>query len=122
MNSEVYLVGAEIDAIFRKLTTGVAIIAMQKPPPSVTMFRGKKQYTDRDLAYGGAFTAKRAVLYISLSDHRLKLVYVKTPKNPTIKPDNMQWSFNIASDGITFCNVKPYQEPTTEEHQPWYQT
>ena len=121
MNSEVYLAGSEIDAMFRKLKTGVVVVAMQKPPPTVTMFRGKKLLTDRDLAYGGAFTAKRAVLYISLSDQRLKLVYVKTPRNPAVKPDNMQWSFNIAGDGVTFQNIKPYSEPGQED-PPWYQS
>lgn len=113
LNSEVYLVGAEIDAIFRKLDRGVAVIGLQKPPPSVSLFKGEKKYIERDLAYGGAFTAKRAVLYISMSGGtepgkpgHLKLVYVKTPANPTIKPDNMAWNYEIGQDGVTFQNVE----------------
>lgn len=108
LNSEVYLVGAEIDAIYRKLTTGVAVIGLQKPPPTVTFVRGEKKVLDRDLAYGGGFTAKRAVLYITMSNKRLKLLYVKTPKNPRVNPDNMTWTFRIGDDGITFEDIQRY--------------
>jgi len=94
-NSEVYLIGAEIDAIFRKLNQGVAIIGIQKPP-------------GRDLGYGGPFSAKRAALYISMSSSRLKLLYVKTPANPKVNPNNMTWSFRIGEDGVTFENIQRY--------------
>lgn len=106
LNSEVYLVGSEIDAIFRKLKN-VAVIGLQKPPPSVTYVKGVKKIIDRDLAYGGGFTAKRAVLYVSMSANKLKLVYVKTPKQPRINPNNMQWSFSIAEDGTHFTDIEP---------------
>lgn len=106
LNSELYLVGAEIDAIFRKLKSGVAIIGLQKPPPAVTYFKGVKKIIERDLAYGGGFTAKRSVLYITMSNSKLKLLYVKTPKQPKINPNNMTWTFNIGEDGIHFQNVQ----------------
>ena len=108
LNSEVYLVGTEIDNIFRKLKTGVAVIGLQKPPPSVTFVKGVKKVIERDLAYGGGFTAKRAVLYITMSEHRLKFLYVKTPKNPKIHPNNMTWSFDIGEDGGHFENVQRF--------------
>lgn len=107
LNSEVYLVGAEIDAIFRKLKN-VAIIGLQKPPPSVTFVRGVKKIIDRDLAYGGGFTAKRAILYISMGSNKLKLLYVKTPRNPKVNPNNMQWTFSIGEDGVHFVNIQRY--------------
>ncbi len=106
-NSEVYLVGSEIDAIFRKLTTGCAIIGLQKPPPSVTYVKGVKKVIERDLAYGGGFTAKRAVLYISLSSHKCKLVYVKTPTNPKVNPKNMTWTYDFDETGY-FTSIEPY--------------
>jgi len=109
MNSEVYLVGAEIDAIFRKLTTGCAIIGLQKPPATTTYIKGVKKIIDRDLAYGGGFTAKRAVIYISLSSHKLKLVYVKTPLDPKVNPNNMQWSYGFDETGY-FTNIQRYYE------------
>jgi len=111
LNSDVYLVGVEIDAIFRKLTTGVAVIGLQKPPPTVSYTaKGDKKTHSRDLAYGGAFSAKRASLYISLGSHRCKLVYVKTPLLKNVNSNNMQWSYSFSEDGY-FNNIKPYHEP-----------
>ncbi len=107
LNSEVYLVGTEIDAIFRKLNA-VAIIGLQKPPPTVTFIKGVKKIIERDLAYGGGFTAKRSILYISMGEHKLKLVYVKTPAKTTINPDNMAWTFSFNGDGIRFADINRY--------------
>lgn len=106
LNSEVYLVGAEIDAIFRKLTTGCAIIGLQKPPPTPVIVKGVKKLIDRDLAYGGGFTAKRAVLYITMGSNKLKLLYVKTPRQPKVNPNNMTWNFRISDDGIHFRDIQ----------------
>lgn len=106
MNSEVYLVGTEIDAMFRKLNKGVAIIGLQKPPPAVTFIRGEKKLVERDLAYGGGFTAKRACLYISLSANRCKLVVVKTPAKPRVNPVNLAWTFGWAEDGSHFTDIQ----------------
>jgi len=111
LNSEVYMVGAEIDAIFRKLTTGTAIIALQKPPATVTYTaRGEKKVHTRDLAYGGAFSAKRAALYVSLGARKCKLVYVKTPKKNGVNPNNMMWSYTFTDDGY-FANIARFIEP-----------
>src|SRR3990167_8478287 len=103
-NSDVYLVGTEIDKIFRKLTKGVAIIGLQKPPPSKTIVKGVEKIIERDLAYGGGFTAKRAALYISLSARKCKLVYVKTPAKRNLKPDNKTWSYEFDQFGY-FSNI-----------------
>jgi len=98
-NSEVYLVGAEIDAIYRKIN-GVAVIGLQKPPPSVIYTKtGQKKIIERDLAYGGGFTAKRAILYITMGQSKLKLLHVKTPKKIKVNPQNMTWSFRFSDEG-----------------------
>jgi hypothetical protein len=107
MNAEVYLVGQEIDNIFRKLTTGVVIIGLQKPAPSTSTFKGVTKTIDRDLAYGGSFSAKRAVIYVSMSNHKLKLVYVKTPANPKVNPNNKTWTYDFDDTGF-FTNIKEY--------------
>ena len=106
VGSETYLVGAEIDAIFRKLK-GVAVIGLQKPAPATIYTKtGQKKVIERDLAYGAAFSAKRAVLYITMSVNKLKLLYVKTPKQKNVNPDNMTFTFKLAGDGITFTNIQ----------------
>ncbi len=108
LNSEVYQVGDEIDKIFRKLK-GVAVIGLQKPPPTVTFVKGVKKLVYRDLAYGGGFSAKRAVLYISLDNRILKLVIAKTPASRNLNPTNMMWGFQMR-DGAEFYDVDRYYE------------
>ena len=112
-NSEVYLVGEEIDRIFRKKTTGVAVIGLQKPPPTKTLVKGKIVLIERDLAYGGAFSIKRAILYVSLSGNRLKVISAKTPKNPKVRLANMQWSYSFDDNGF-FTDIKRYYGDTND--------
>jgi len=112
MNSELYPAGVEIDRIFKK-TRSAVIIGMQKPPPTYTFVRGVKTMIDRDLAYGGGFTAKRAVLYVSLGMGKCKLVHVKNPADKKMNPNNKQWTYNFDEFGF-FKNIKDYQEPINE--------
>lgn len=105
VGSETIRVGDEIEGIFRKLKTGVAIIGLQKPPGSTVFVKGVKKYIERDLAYGGSFSSKRAILYVSISEHKLKLLYVKEPAKAGVNPNNMQWSFKI-SKGVEFTDIK----------------
>lgn len=110
VESEVYMVGAEISHIFRRLNKGVAIIALQKPPNQTFYVKGVKKTISRDLGYGGAFSAKRAVLYLSLDNRTLKIVYAKNRANPTINPNNMRWTFSINGYGTQFLNIKRLYE------------
>jgi hypothetical protein len=111
-NSEFYLIGAEIDAIFRKLTTGIAVIGMQVPPPQTSMYKGKKQVVTRDYAYGGGVTAKRAFIYITLLNKKMKIKHVKKPAT-RYSPENMMFSYEIDEHGC-FANIRPYR-PYEEE-------
>jgi len=107
MNSEFYLAGAEIDAIFRKLTTGIAVIGMQIPPPTVTFVKGVKKVIDRDYAYGGGTTAKRAFIYVSMSSRKLKLKHAKKPAQKRVNPENMAWEYSFDENG-QFANIQRY--------------
>lgn len=104
MNQDFFMAGVEIDKIFRKLNKGIAIIGMQIPPPAQAFVKGVKKTLDRDLAYGGGTTAKRAFIYLSMSSHKLKLKYAKKPTNPRVHPENMTWSYSFDEQG-DFCNV-----------------
>ena len=107
-DSEVYLAGAAINEIFKKLTTGACIIGMQMPPPArVKQPDGSIKNVSRDLAYGGAFTAKRAALYITLAEGICKLVHVKNPAMKGVNPNNRQWSYRFDQDGY-FTDIKDY--------------
>jgi hypothetical protein len=118
-NNEVYKVGEEIDNVYRKLTTGAAIIFIQRPPPQVSVYRGKKQITERDLAYGGGFSAKRAILYVSMGmisklEGHLKIIYCKTPMNPKVNPNNMMFSYKFNENGF-FTDIHPYYEVAEDD-------
>jgi len=114
MNSEFYLAGAEIDAIFRKLTTGIAIIGMQIPPPIVTFVKGVKKVIDRDYAYGGGTTAKRAFIYVSMSSRKLKLKHAKKPAQRNVNPENMTWEYQF-DDAGQFTNISRFYGSTQPE-------
>uniref|UniRef100_A0A6M3XUH2 Uncharacterized protein n=1 Tax=viral metagenome TaxID=1070528 RepID=A0A6M3XUH2_9ZZZZ len=109
LSSEVYEVGEEIDKIFRKLKGGIAVIGLQVPPPTKQLYRGQEKWVHRDLAYGGGFTAKRAILYLTLwstgrKTKLLKIKYCKTRADPQVDPNNMQWTFSVNNNGTAFVN------------------
>ena len=105
VDSEVYMIGAEINHIFQVLGA-VAVIAIQKPPDTTTYIKGVKKIIKRDLGYGGAFSAKRAVLYLSLDNRVLKIVYAKNRANPKINPRGMMLSFSVNETGTKFLNIQ----------------
>jgi len=107
LNSEFYLAGAEIDAIFRK-TNSVVVIGMQIPPPTVTYVKGVKKVIDRDYAYGAGVTAKRAFIYISMSSHKLKLKHAKKPAQKNVNPINMMWRYDFSEPAGDFINIERY--------------
>jgi len=116
-NSEVYHCAEEIDLIFQKLKAGACIIGMQKPPPTPTKQRdGSIKMVSRDLAYGGAFTAKRSHLYITLGQGICKLVHVKNPASKGVNPANKQWSYRFDENGY-FTNIKDYTATTPDEYR-----
>ena len=115
LDSEVYMVGAEINHIFQKLDKGIAIIALQKPPSQTLYVKGVKKTISRDLAYGGGFTSKRAVLYLSLDSHILKIVFCKNKADAKINPNNMRWSFSVNDNGTKFLDIKRFYEEQQED-------
>lgn len=96
LNSDLYKIGEEIEAIYRKLKRGIALIAIQKKP-------GQK------IGLGGVFTIKRAKLYMSLSTvedegqlyHKLEIVKARGRVNPKHNPNGMYWKFKLIG-GIKF--------------------
>jgi hypothetical protein len=95
MDSEVYMIGKEINDIFKKLNKGIAVIGLQKKGGS-------------DLAYGGAFTAKRAQLYVTLGARKVKVLYAKTPRKKPV--DGMAWTFKLDDTGVNFIDVREFKD------------
>lgn len=96
MNSETYLIGEEIEKIYRKLKRGIALIAIQKKP-------GQK------IGLGGVFSWKRAKLYLSLGMtedggelfHKLEIVKSRGRTDPQLNPRGMEFKFKLIG-GIKF--------------------
>lgn len=83
-----YQVGGEIKKIFDRLTTGIAIIAIQKDE-------------NKDLARGGAFSAEKARLYLSMNPGELKITKAKNWAQPGHNPNGKIFKFKLI-DGCKF--------------------
>jgi len=89
-------IGRPIRAIFDKLTTGIAIIALQKNPST----------SDYEilLARGGTSTMEKSRLYLSLDKGKMKIVVGKNRVNPRVDPVNKTWNFRLEG-GCKYTNV-----------------
>ena len=83
-----YQVGGEIKKIFDRLTTGIAVIAIQKKE-------------GQDLGRGGGFSMEKARLYLSMETGKLKVVKGKNWAQPGHNPNGKVFKFRIV-DGCNF--------------------
>jgi hypothetical protein len=83
-----YQVGGEIKKIFDRLTTGIAIVAIQKD-------------ANKDLGRGGAFTMEKARLYLSMNPGELKVLKAKNWAQPGHNPNGKFFRFKLV-DGCRF--------------------
>jgi hypothetical protein len=82
MTDNFYLVAQYIKEIFDKLTTGIAIIAIQKNP-------------GQTLGLGGGRSIEKARLYLSMDSGRLKIEKGKNWANQTINPNGWELTFKL---------------------------
>lgn len=97
MDSEVYMIGAELKRILFKLNQGVAIVAIQKP-------------IGRDLGYGAGYSLKSASLYLSMDSHKLKIVKARERADNSVNPINKTWSFHLDGHGAKFIIEREWGE------------
>lgn len=83
IHDEFYKVGALIKDIFDKLTTGLAVIAIQKNK-------------GRDEGLGGQRSLEKPRLYMAMEPGKLKIVKAKNWLNPTMNPNGMCMEFKLA--------------------------
>ena len=96
LNSDLYKIGDEIEAIYRKLNRGMALIGIQKKP-------------GQDIGLGGIFSWKRSKLYMSLDTvndgsqkyNKLKIVKARGRTNPQLNPTGIEFKFKLIK-GIKF--------------------
>jgi hypothetical protein len=97
-----FRIGEEFRQIHDKLRNGIAIIALQKRPPT----RGKdgKSYSD-ELGRGGSFSLEKPRLYLSMDTGKLKVVKAKLWAQPEINPNGWEFEFKLAA-GCRFVVTK----------------
>lgn len=96
MDSEVYMIGAELKRILYGLgENGVAVVAIQKP-------------IGRDLGYGAGYSLKSASLYLSMDTGKLKIVKARERADNSIDPRNKTWSFHLDNKGAKFIIDKEW--------------
>jgi hypothetical protein len=96
LNSELYLIGDEIEKIYQKLNGGIAVIGIQKKPY-------------QELGIGGIYSEKRAKLYFSLDTikegyslyHKLTIPKARGRVIPEINPKLIEVRFQL-DHGIRF--------------------
>lgn len=86
-------VGRWIRDVYRKLETGVAVIALQKK-------RTTKKET-HDFGRGGETTLEKPRLYLAMDFGRIKIVKSKWFRDKTVNPNNMVRQFKLV-DGWKF--------------------
>ena len=99
----------------------MAVIGIQMPPPTKTLYKGQWKTLHRNLGYGAGQSAKRASLYIALwqtgADTGIcKFVYVKNPAMKLINPNNMMFSYRVTNEGTDFSDI---QTATEREETQW---
>ncbi|MFC1992058.1 hypothetical protein ACFLVC_05000 [Chloroflexota bacterium] len=100
LTTNLYEVGDNLKAIYDKLGTGIAIVAIQKEP-------------GRDLGRGKTFSAEKPRLYISIDNGKLKLTKVKNWHNKKCNPNGMVANFRI-ENGCDFKIYQPLHHPEKE--------
>ena len=97
--TQAYAVSEKLFEIYNKLTTGIAVVAMQKPPG------------ERKLAFGGAATAFEPALYIAMESNGAHTGWVgfEKIKIPT-GYGGWDWSamkvYYRIEQGVTFCDIE----------------
>jgi len=82
MTDNFYLIAQYIKEIFDRLTTGIAIIAIQKNP-------------GQTLGLGGGRSIEKARLYLSLDTGKIKIEKGKNWANPTVNPNGLEINFKL---------------------------
>jgi hypothetical protein len=77
-----YAIGAEIKAIYDRLKTGIAVVAIQKK-------------SDSQYARGGEFTLEKARLYVSIDPGVCKILKGKNWAQPGVNPKDKEFHYRL---------------------------
>ena len=103
LSDNFYQVAGKIREVFDRLTTGMAIICLQKDHNAKT-------------GRGGAFSEEKARLYLTMDSgergepHKLTIKVGKNRKDPAVNPKGMAWHYSLVN-GCNFVNVTEVVDP-----------
>jgi len=89
-----YMIAEGLRAVWEKLGTGIAVVALQKTG-------------DRVLGRGGAFSLEKPRLYLSMDSGRLTVVKGKNWAQPTVNPKDLAVNFKLV-DGCQFVTTRDW--------------
>jgi hypothetical protein len=95
--AEFYRVGEFIKGIYDRLTSGVALIALQKRP-------------HQDLARGGLGSLEKARLYLAIGEGKIKIVKGKNWVDTQLNPNGLEVLFKLV-DGCKFIKISDWSKP-----------
>jgi len=99
VEEDFYRVGRDINKIFRTLTTGVAIIALQKK-------------TGAALGRGQEFSVEKARLAVSIDPGELTIVKAKSWADPTSNPNGLILKFKLVQGYKFISDGQPWRGQT----------
>ena len=95
--TDIYKVGSYLQEIYSKLTTGIAVIAIQKA-------------FGKELGRGAEFSLEKPRLYLSIENGKIKIIKAKARANPTINPNGLCKDFKLVDGCLFIDNHDWYRE------------
>jgi hypothetical protein len=97
MSGEFYMVAEYLKQIHDKLSTGIAIVALQKDPKA-------------DQGRGGTFGLEKPRLYLNLDTNKITIRKAKNWTRPDVNPNRLELNFKIVS-GCKFITTEDWHKP-----------
>ena len=101
MSSEFYMVAEYLKQIHDKLSTGIAIIALQKDPKA-------------DQGRGGTFGLEKPRLYLNIDSNKITIRKAKNWTHPNVNPNRLELKFKIVA-GCKLITVQDWYKPDVSE-------
>ena len=103
LTEDFYLVGRYMRDIFNKLTTGIAIVALQKAPGA-------------SMGRGGVGSLEKPRLYLTMESNKIQIVKGKNWRYPYQNPNGMEREFRL----VNGCKFMPEKGWELAEEKPTF--
>ena len=97
LSGEFYMVAEYLRQIYDKLSTGIAIVALQKDPKA-------------DQGRGGIFGLEKPRLYLNMDSNKITIRKAKNWTRPDVNPNRLELKFKIVA-GCRFIVIEDWHKP-----------